>query len=41
MLTGPTKRIDLPRSARSGPDYAASLWSIATDLTAAPGLDAL
>ncbi|MEU5870651.1 SDR family oxidoreductase [Glycomyces sp. NPDC047369] len=41
MLTGPTKRINLPRSARRGPDYAASLWSVAADLTAAPRLDAL
>ncbi|MFB9659970.1 SDR family oxidoreductase [Glycomyces mayteni] len=41
MLTGPTKRIPLPRSARRGPDYAASLWSVARDLTDAPGLDFL
>lgn len=35
VLTGPTKRIAVPRSARRGPDYAASLWAVAEELTGA------
>ncbi|QAY73407.1 SDR family NAD(P)-dependent oxidoreductase [Agromyces protaetiae] len=35
-LTGPTKRANLPRSARRGPDYARSLWAVAAELTGAP-----
>ena len=33
VLTGPTKRLALPRAARRGPDYAASLWAVAEHLT--------
>ncbi|MDQ0276517.1 NAD(P)-dependent dehydrogenase (short-subunit alcohol dehydrogenase family) [Arthrobacter silviterrae] len=38
VLTGPTKRIAIPRSALQGPDYAKSLWAVAEDLTNAPRL---
>ncbi|WP_223692275.1 SDR family oxidoreductase [Leifsonia poae] len=37
-LTGPTKRIGIPRAARQGPDFAASLWAVAETLTDAPSL---
>ncbi|MDP5226293.1 MULTISPECIES: SDR family oxidoreductase [Arthrobacter] len=37
-LTGPTTRLGIPRSARRGPDYAASLWAVARELTGAPEL---
>ncbi|MDR2929396.1 MAG: SDR family NAD(P)-dependent oxidoreductase [Propionibacteriaceae bacterium] len=37
-LTGPTKRVTLPRSARRGPDYAASLWAVARQLTQSPAI---
>jgi len=40
-LTGPTKRTRIPRSARRGPDTAASLWSVARDLTGAPDIAAM
>ncbi|MGH3691066.1 MAG: SDR family oxidoreductase [Microbacterium sp.] len=40
VLTGPTKKLKIPRSAQRGPDYAASLWAVATELTGAENLDA-
>ncbi|MDR1387504.1 MAG: SDR family oxidoreductase [Propionibacteriaceae bacterium] len=35
-LVGPTKRVSIPRSALRGPDYAASLWTVAAQLTDVP-----
>ncbi|WP_243073595.1 SDR family NAD(P)-dependent oxidoreductase [Microbacterium sp. SS28] len=35
-LTGPTRPASIYRSARRGPDTAASLWAVARDLTGAP-----
>ncbi|MDR2973477.1 MAG: SDR family oxidoreductase [Propionibacteriaceae bacterium] len=37
-LTGPTKRVALPGSARRGPDQAASLWAVARQLTGSPAI---
>lgn len=40
-LTGPTKRAGIPRSARRGPDTAATLWAVARELTGAPDVRTL
>ncbi|MEZ3159644.1 SDR family oxidoreductase [Microbacterium sp. BWT-B31] len=40
-LTGPTKRVGIPRSARRGPDTAAALWAVARELTDAPDVTRL